>query len=169
MSENTLLNSKLNPWILFQTVKHFLSWWKRLWFDILCSSQIQVNQFFLSELFLFAMRELLNTVFKYLAKVELVGCSPNFPFLHKIACQPFSSALGPHKPSWVSNGSAVVLVKLKTEFPHSFLVLVLCREVWGFKTLLNEKTEVGEKCWKSSKSNGKNFRFYWKGHLNLCT
>lgn len=106
------------------------------------------------------MRQLLNTVFKCLAEVKLVGRSPNFPFLHKIACQPFSSALGPHKPSWVSNSSAVVLVKLKTEFPHSFLVLVLCREVWGFKTLLNEKTEVGEKCWISSKVNGKTFTVF---------
>lgn len=70
------------------------------------------------------MRQLLYSAFKYLAKVKLVGHSENFPFLHNAACQHFSGALGPHKPSRVSSGSAVVLLKLKTDFPESFLVLV---------------------------------------------
>lgn len=111
------------------------------------------------------MGQLLNTVFKCLAEFKLVGCSPDFLFLHKIACQPFSSSLEPRKPSWVSNGSVVVLVKLKTEFSHSFLLLVFYREVWGFKTLLNEKNsrwgELLEIKWSQNLHS-----FYWKSKLN---
>lgn len=64
-------------------------------------------------------------MFMYLAEIKLVDCSPNFSFLLKTSCQPFSSALCLHKPSWISNGLADVLVKLKTEFPPSFFSVSL--------------------------------------------